>query len=601
MGSVIWKKTVTQAPLIGAFQSDTEYTAVLTLTPAPGYTFTGLGQNAFTHADAVAVTNLTGSGTVTINFPPAVFSNYTVTTFGPVGTEGSALKVMMERSDDDRAVTIDLPPGTETVIPDSVNLVGELNSPANVTIDGHGRVLQVLSPGTLLTVSENVTLTLRDLTLQVHLPNDSVNNAPLVTVRPRGRLILDGVTLADNPTTGNTGGVWVNGGALVMNQGSAIKKMTVTIIPSNNNNKAGAVVIDNNGRFTMHGGVIGGDAADGNTVSGCDASGGGVLVLDGVFDMYGGTIGGNTAKSGGGVAVLTGGTFNQYGGTIKENRAESGGGGGVKVGKSNVMDKGGIFIMNGDAAVIEGNSVEDGGGGGGGGVNNLGTFLMSAGTIKENTVGGGGGGVRNSGTFDMYGGTIKRNTAASGGNATLRAGGVYNGSSGIFNMYGGTIGGGPGDANIATGIDGNCIANGVVVDFSRFIMSGGIITGNTDALAVNDYGVWVHALQWVGESADVENFTMSGSAQITADNKVFLYSGSPDSNKSISIGGNLSAPYAANITMKNSPTGTTRLLRASSEDLIMANYDKFLYDGAPEHINSTPVQDGGLWYGTYKP
>jgi hypothetical protein len=605
-GSVVWTKTVTQAPLLGSFQSDTEYTAVVTLIALSGYTFAGIGENAFIHADAVGTTNAMSSGIVTINFPPEAFLNYTVNSFGPVSAADSALKVMTEKSDDDRAVFIELSPGTEEVVPSSVNLVGELNSPANVTIDGRHRVLKISSPGTLLTVGERVSLTLRNMTLI----GDDANNAPLVKVLSGGRLILEGVTLQENQTTGNAGGAWVNGGALVMEQGSAIKRMTVTEISSSNPlYQAGGVFIDNNGRFTMNGGIIGGEnSADGNTVS-TNESGGGVNVYDGGFDMYGGTIRYNTCnKVGGGGVFVQEGFFNQYGGTIKENTA-SDGAGGVYISES-AASPGGTFTMDGAEAFIEGNTASGGSNGRSGGgvyVSYYGTFTMRNGTIQGNTARDPGpfgdsfaGGVLGIGDLIMYGGTIKKNKVE-GTNGSSYAGAV---ASKNLTMYGGTIGGGPGDANIATGSNSGARANGVLSS-DHFIMSGGIITGNTDSLAANNYGVYVKK-SLAGDSYDDERFTIQGSAQITEDNPVFLVSEviypSQNTNMSITIGGNLSASLVANIIMGSiDPVDGTRLLWADSEALIAGNYDKFKYNGSFGHIDSTPVSEGGKYYGVYKP
>jgi hypothetical protein len=608
-GSVVWTKTITQVPLIGSFQSDIEYTATVTLSPRSGYTFIGIEADVFTHEDAPgAVTNAAGSGAVTINFPPEAFLNYTAVTFGPSGAAGSALKVMMDRSDEERAVSIEIPAetGPEEIIPNSIYLVGELNTPANVTIDGHGRVLRVSSPGTFLTVGENVNLTLRNLTVK----GNAANNSPLITVLPKGRLTLEGTILEENETTANTGGVWVNGGTLVMNQGSAIRKMKVTITPSGDPNKGGGVVIDNNGRFTMNGGSVGGEnSGDGNIIgdpSSYVVGAGGVLVSDGGFDMHGGIIGYNSSASSstvhGGVVVSSGAFFNQYGGTIKGNTAGNSGAGGVS--------NNGTFTMDGAEAYIEANS---GGELGIGGVSNEGTFIMRAGTIQNNRAlgppammsgGGFAGGVSNGGTFEMYGGIIRRNSAEGDSTSTASAGGVFV-RGGTFTMYDGTIGGGPEDANIATGTFGNLQANGVCVYFSRFVMAGGTITGNTHVSAANDYGVYVHYQNYGSEpytDDQYANFTMRGSALITPDNKVCLYSQSGANNKTITIGGGLSAsPYVANIVMKGGTLASgTPLLRANSDTLITQNNcDKFLYDGVSGRI--IPSDVGGTWYGVYQP
>ncbi|MFP3090233.1 autotransporter adhesin family protein [Treponema sp. TIM-1] len=567
-GTVVWKKTNTPAMLIGPFQRDTAYTAVLTLRAVPGFTFTGIGQNVFTHRGAAgAVTNPAGSGTVTIDFPPDTIPGYTADTFGPVGVEGSALKLMMERRHDSLPLTIELPAGTEELKSNSAILVGDITSPTNVTIDGCHRVLEIKTPGTLLTVSNGVTLTLKNITLQ----GISGNNAPLVTVLYGGKLILDdGVTLTGNETTKKAGGVWINGGELVMNAGAAIKKMSADSYDSH----GGGVLVDTDGKFTMNGGIIGG-VNSANTASG---GGDGVHVAGGVFDMYGGTIQSNETSGdwcGGGVNA--GGIFNMYGGTIRGNKAIGySSGGGVSV-------SGGQFTMNGDA-VIEDNEAQGRYTGGGvyNGAGYTASFTMNGGTIRGNTAEGfeSAGGVHASFSFTMNGGTIKGNTAEGSGSA----GGVSI-DSGAFYMNGGAIGGKEdGDANRASGANG-------VFDRSFFSMSGGTIEGNT-ADDTNNYGVYIK-----GGSP----FTMSELARVAQDNVVFLEPGA-----TITIDNTLRKPSpVATIIAGGSPSsGTTRLLRASSRTLIEENCNKFHYGAALGYIDNTAVQGTGTdmntWYGVYK-
>jgi hypothetical protein len=502
-----------------------------------------------------------------------------------VGVVGSALKLLMDKSGDDRAVTIELPPGTETITPGIAHFIMNITSPSHVAIDGHNRVLKLDDPGTLLTVGEGVTLTLRNITLM----GNNNNRDPLVEVQARGRLVLgDGATLTGNKTYGVTGGVWVNGGELVMNEGAEIKIMEILFDLSSSGTKGGGVLISNRGRFIMYGGTINGNILS-STIGYNDIKGiGGVAVLDGSFDMYGGSIQSNSTSSHysfyGGVGVFQRGAFTMYRGTINGNTGDDGGGVGIS---------GGIFTMNGAEAVIEGNIGQGSSGGvlvgyqgtftmyagiiqentaqSGGGVyvSNQGTFTMCTGTIKGNTAHQSGGGVyiAHDGIFNMNGGTIKKNTAQSGGGVVVE---------GTFNMNGGTIGGNPGDANTAASG-----ANGVYNIYGGgFIMSGGIITGNT-ASGTNNYGV-------------SGPFTMMGSAQVTQDNPVLL-------SGVVTIGGDLENSPAANIIYNSIPASGNKLLRASSSALITENYDKFLYNGGSIHINDTPISETAYgqttWYG----
>jgi hypothetical protein len=572
----------------------------------------------FTHGAAGSITNPAGSGTVTINFPPDPFLNYTADSFGPANAVGSALKLMMDKSGDSRSVTIDLLPGNEIVTPNHVNLIADLTSPGRLTIDGHHRVLELDDQGTLLTVGDGVTLTLRNITLRGI--NDNTDH--LIEIQSRGRLILgEGVTLTDNKTSGDAGGICVRGGELVMNDGVVIKKMEAFVTALSSGTKGGGVLISNKGRFVMHGGIIGGEnASDGNVYSGTSYYGGqgsgGVSVLDGSFDMYNGIIQSNTASTSyGGVGVFQGGTFTMYRGTIKNNTAKGSGVG---------ISSGGAFTMNGAEAIIEDNTGQ--GNGSGGGVLNGGTFTMYAGTIQGNkTIGeSSGGGVYNGGTFTMYaGGTIQGNTATqeysgggvySGGNFIMDGGTIkgnsalgtsssYQGESaggvlagGTFNMSGGIIGGvAPGDANTTAAL-GGASANGVCVRLGTFTMSGGIIMGNT-ANTTNNYGVSVV------RNVSHGTFTIMGSAVITPENKVFLAFYTAPRRTIITIGGILDHSPAANIIFEDPdspPSAGTMLLKADSSALITENYDKFLYNGVANHINSSPVNEDGFWYGVYQ-
>jgi hypothetical protein len=420
---------VTWAPAHSAFQLGVSYTAVLTLNAAPGYTFAGIGQNAFTHDDAPgAVINAAGSGAVTIVFSPAASSANPAMRFGPVTDGDSALWLMKEKKDYIYSLYIDLPAGTED-IDEGVTLVASDNSPANVIIDGHGRVLRI-EDSVLLTVSGNVTLTLKNITLQ----GKNGNPTPLFKVWPGGKLILgEGAALVGNKSSGDAGGVWVNGGTFVMNAGAEIKGMQAR--------RGGGVFIDADGKFFMKGGTIGGvdPEDDGNRALEKDA-GGGVLIVQGIFDMDGGVIQSNAAASaysGAGVGVLAKGTFNQYSGIITKNTAagENSGGG---------LFTAGSFTMKTSAAVIKENIAEAVHSGGGIYVDD-GVFTMANGTVQANTAKGansGGGLFVEQRNFSyvlpiISGGTIEQNVALgddSGGGICIGHIGI-----GAFNIFAGSI------------------------------------------------------------------------------------------------------------------------------------------------------------------
>jgi hypothetical protein len=405
------------------------------------------------------------------------------------------------------------------------------------------------------------------------------------------------VTLTENQTTGEVGGVWVNGGELVLNDGAAIKKMSVTAIASYSTvfSKGGGVLISNRGKLTMNGGLIGGeDASEGTTVSVTQYSGGGVLVLDGSFDMYGGTIQFNTVqKPYGGAAVYNNATFNMYGGIIRENTANS------VSSSGGIFNKGTFTIYDG---IIQENTAQAESSGGGvfnaGESNSHARFTMNGGTIQKNTAQGSysGGGVLASsdGTFTMNAGTIKGNSAA--GEASYPSGGGVHTLT-EFIMNGGTIG----DENPNDSVDdANTTAfgaNGVFVGSGDFTMAGGKIMGNTKA-GTNNYGVYINSSPY--HDNNLVRFVISGPAQVAAANRVFLKKGK-NLRPTITIDEPLSAQPVANIIIDN-PSAGEKILRASSPAVIGNNLSRFTYDDQNNHITSSvsgPDSDG-YYYGVYQ-
>jgi hypothetical protein len=166
------------------------------------------------------------------------------------------------------------------------------------------------------------------------------SNDTMFVVRSDVTLILDNnITLQGHRRVSGTM-VAIEGGMLVMNDGSAI----IGNIATGSNLYGTGVWMDTRGTFTMNGGTI-----SGNTVSG----GGGGVYVAGTFTMNGGTISGNAASAGGGVYLENSGTFTMTGGAISGNTASSGGG----VYRKN----GGHFIMR--DGTITGNVAKEYGGG----------------------------------------------------------------------------------------------------------------------------------------------------------------------------------------------------------------------------------------------
>ncbi|GHV29104.1 hypothetical protein AGMMS4952_14250 [Spirochaetia bacterium] len=68
-GTIVWKESDETINAPAVFAGNTVYKAVVTLTAKPGFTFTDVAADSFTHNGATSVTNAVDSGTITITFP----------------------------------------------------------------------------------------------------------------------------------------------------------------------------------------------------------------------------------------------------------------------------------------------------------------------------------------------------------------------------------------------------------------------------------------------------------------------------------------------------------------------------------------------------
>jgi hypothetical protein len=484
-----------------------------------------------------------------------------------------------------------------------------------------------VKPGAVLTVGGGVTLTLRNITFE----GVADNTTPLLKAGAGGKLILeDGVKLINNKTTADAGGVWVNNGVLILNDGVEITGMAAR--------RGGGVLVDALGNFIMNGGTIGKEDS-GNTAS-QEQGGGGVLVASGSFDMNGGIIQGNSAaalSSGGGVCVLQKGTFNLNLGTIKENttRGSNSGGGVCVISDYDMVN----FIMNGGGAFIENNTAKEAYSGGGvycyGG-----NFSINRGIITHNEAQGehsGGGVFAKNGKLN--GGTIRANYASAGSSGAgiyvaagefnfLRGeitsniaqeaysgGGVYI-ADGKFEHYEGDLKGNiaqeahsGGGVYVAGGsfsnltipatlvIEGNT-ASGADSGGGAYIAGGffnprGEIRGNfTPGMGYN-CGVYV-------KSTSYDAFYMIHDAKVADDNLVFLSSGAMIHCSTLYAS---AGETVATIIHENPIDGITRLLWTYGLTAMNDHINKFHYAISPGYIDSTAVQGTGgdtYWYGIYK-
>jgi hypothetical protein len=326
-GAVSWEPSLQG----GVFQPLTQYEARVVLTAAAGYAFPeGAVEVEHTGASTppgdFSGVGATRTGTVVFpatgpahNWYHGPFSGSSAPTTGDMDSAIDVIKAAKDQT----ALSLVLTTGwkTEAVDLNAGDIFGGLvltkgvTSPANVVIDGGGRVIDLTGPDIdnyfpLITVMSGVTLTLRNITLQGMMAN---RGRALIYVSG-GHLILEtGAVITGNTTDGgNGGGVFVASGTFTMNGGT---------ISGNRAINGGGVYVES-GTFTMNGGTISGNTATGDY--GNYNGGGGVNVNDGTFTMNGGTISNNQAtRNGGGVLVWN--PITKKGGTISgDNTAASG-------------------------------------------------------------------------------------------------------------------------------------------------------------------------------------------------------------------------------------------------------------------------------------
>jgi hypothetical protein len=412
--AITWKAT--GGKLLKRFEGETIYSARVTLEAGTGFLFRTLAKGGVTvaHGGSSGILYITKTDTTVVAdvlFPRtgAVWEYGGYFSGSSTGTEiDSAIDVIgaaQAAGFSSLSLNLLLPwPETLNLSASDTDIKGDLkldntNSPAEVILDGDGREISLTAgnTGSVITVGSGVTLTLRNITFK----GSDANNAPLIKVEAGGKLVLeDGAVITGNKNTANNGGgVYVDGGTLVMTGGT---------ISGNTATSGGGVYMDF-GVFTMNGGTISGNI----TTSTNDTGGGGVYVSGGSFTMKNGEISkNNSGKWGGGVYVNGSGEFTMSGGTISGNNATSSGGG-VSVNDS------GVFTMSGGSISGNTNSTN----GGGVHMNGSGVFTMSGGTISDNKTNQRGGGVAlySQSKFTMNGGIISGNKNTGVG----YGGGVY--------------------------------------------------------------------------------------------------------------------------------------------------------------------------------
>jgi hypothetical protein len=539
-GTAIWKDSDTQAVLTGPFLPVTAYTAELTLIPVPGYTLTGVGADAFNHTGAESISNPAGSGAISVSF-------------SPTGTLGSPTVVY----DLDLTNCIPMPVSGVTPV---IGITGAQYAGA-VTwkpYDSTFRNNTVYKAVLTLNAAAGYTFTGVAQNAFTH------NGASVVS-----NLANSGTVTISFPATASDTYRYITSLGPVENKKSALYLMrercadTFPLFIDLPDNEIETVDADSvillagqtsPATVTINGHQRVLKISDKGTL--LKVGGGVTMTLQNI------TLEGITHNNAPLIEVQPGGKLILGAGVTLTGNHSSGDIGGVKV-------IGGELVLN-DGAAIQDMRADLPGSGGGVLIDGRGKFTMNGGIVgSENSLGNkvsglnsGSGVYVDAGTFIMNGGLIKGNTAG------LESGAVY-------------------------------VVHEIEIYFpelkvfnGRFIMYDGTITGNTNSSGVN-YGVYVFNPHIPNDA-----FSMSGSAQVMTDNKVFV-------NTSICIHSDLTSTVAADLVrpsstlpILNPPLREYYLINAQNESLLARNVEKFLYKG-DNIFNYIATNYVSWWNGDY--
>ena len=319
----------------------------------------------------------------------------------------------------------------------------------------------------------------------------------------------------------------INGVEITMEDGAVIRNNT-----NRNYELGGGILLGNGSIFTMNGGEISGNTANG---------GGGVAIIGSTMVMNGGTISNNsTYKTSGqgsyGAGVYVADYANASGGDIlfkpKPASFEMNGG---KITGNKALDYGGgiltfpqqskkitINIKNGE---ISENQVTEGSGGAIAAFFGVTELNINGGTLTKNSAKNYGGGVflYDATNVTISGGTISENKASQGG-------GVYLWPTSAANQTGGSI-----ENNVANAGGGVC--------GGTYTMTGGVIKDNNNSLT-DEERLWRD-----GDGVYVGTaFNLGDAAEISTNNDVYLKEGASVAKEGRYI--NVISPYTGASTAK---------------------------------------------------
>ena len=387
----------------------------------------------------------------------------------------------------------------------------------------------------------------------------------------------------------NGGTIVLNSGAILQNNkaaqfGSGIlanNRVNITMedgaIIRNNTNRnyelGGGILIGNGSTFTMNGGEISGNTANG---------GGGVAIIGSTMVMNNGTISNNStyqtsgqgsygagvyvadyANSSGGDTLFTAtpASFEMNGGKITGNKALDYGGGIVTFPQQSKKIT--ININNGE---ISGNKVTKGSGGAVAAFFGVTELNIKGGTLTENSAYQFGGGVflYQATNVTISGGTISENKALRGG------GGVCLREGSAVKQTGGSI-----ENNVAK------VGGGIYS--GTYTMTGGVIKDNNNSLTE------AARLSTVGDGVFVGTaFNLGNDAEISTNNDVYLTAGDSISKEGRYI--NVISPYTG--------ASTAKPIQIHSEDRTVENTEigtqlvRYTTDAGGEAAAATADADG---------
>ena len=345
-----------------------------------------------------------------------------------------------------------------------------------------------------------------------------------------GTIVLkSGAILENNKAAQFSSGILaINGVKITMEDGAVIRNNT-----NRNYELGGGILLGNGSTFTMNGGEISGNTANG---------GGGVAIIGSTMVMNGGKISNNstyktTGQGSYGAGVYVADYANASGGDIlfkpKPASFEMNGG---KITGNTALDYGGgvltfpqqskkitININNGE---ISGNKVTTGSGGAVAAFFGVTELNIKGGTLTGNSAYQFGGGVFLYGTTNVTisGGTISENKALRGG------GGVCLREGSAVTQTGGSI-----ENNVAK------VGGGIYS--GTYTMTGGVIKDNNNSLTE------AARLSTLGDGVFVGTaFNLGNDAEISTNNDVYLTAGDPISKEGRYI--NVISPYTGASTAK---------------------------------------------------